>query len=230
MHRFPFLLIVALATTTLADSGSGDGQIFNSRVDSLLTKAERLYDEEEYERAYFIYARDLVPLGYKYAQYMVGYMHLVGAGVDRDLESALAWYRLAAELDTPEFVEAYEQLRDQLSDEQLERSEELYRDLLQQYSHVALAFEQLKTDARALSDQQTGTRLTGSSSSLIVVDPASQKLQSGDRYYEEREARFVRNLADLEKRLGLNDLSRNPRAIDMAEIEAAVDAYLDRLD
>ena len=229
MHRLPILLIVALATTTLADSGSGDGQIFNSRVDSLLNKAERLYDEEEYERAYFIYARDLVPLGYKYAQYMVGYMHLVGAGVDRDLESALAWYRLAAELDTPEFVAVYEQLRDQLNDDQLARSEELYRDLRQQYSHVALAFEQLETDVRALSDQ-TGTRLPGSSSSLIVVDPTSQKQQSGDQYYEEREARFVRNLADLEKRLGLSDLSRNPRAVNMSEIKVAVDAYLERLD
>jgi tetratricopeptide (TPR) repeat protein len=229
MYRSLMLLIVALGATAFADTGSINGNGTSPRVDALLTKADRLYEEEEYERAYFIYARDLVPLGQKYAQYMVGYMHLVGAGVDRDLEQALAWYRLAAELDTPEFVTVYEQLREQLDEEALERSELLYRDLLKQYSHVALAFSQLKADLRELS-VQTGSRLPGSSRPVIVVDPSNQGSQSGSRFYEAAERRFERNLAYLENRLGLSGLSRNPSSVDLNELEAAVDAYLESVD
>lgn len=229
MYRSSILLIVALTATAFADTGSIDGNLFSSRVDALLTKADRLYEAGNYERAYFIYARDLVPLGHKYAQYMVGYMHLVGAGVDRDPEQALAWYRLAAELDTPEFVAVYEQLRDQLDDAALARSEAVYRDLRQQYSYVALAFRQLEADARELTEQ-TGSRLPGGSRAVIVVDPSNQGGRSGSRFYDETQQRFERNLADLETRLGLSGLSRNPRSVDLNELEVAVDAYLERLD
>ena len=67
-------------------------------------KVDRLYDAGFFERAYFIYRNELVPIGDKYAQYMVGFMYLAGLGIEQDSVAALAWYRLAAERGSPDFV------------------------------------------------------------------------------------------------------------------------------
>ena len=56
-------------------------------------KAEALFERGNYERAYFIYRNELAPIGDKYAQYMLGYMHLTGKGATEDRVAATAWYR-----------------------------------------------------------------------------------------------------------------------------------------
>ncbi len=53
-------------------------------------RVEELYVSGAYDRAYFIYRNELAPRGDKFAQYMVGYMHLTGAGVPEDPAVALA--------------------------------------------------------------------------------------------------------------------------------------------
>ena len=40
-------------------------------------RVEQLYISKSYERAYFIYRKELAPRGDKYAQYMIGYMHFM---------------------------------------------------------------------------------------------------------------------------------------------------------
>lgn len=50
----------------------------SAKTNSLQEKAEDLFDRGEYERAHFIYRRDLAPIGDKYAQYMLGWMYAEG--------------------------------------------------------------------------------------------------------------------------------------------------------
>ena len=68
----------------------------NKRTLSTQERVEKMYEAGEYNRALLIYEKDLAPLGDKYAQYMVGYMHLNAKGIPQDKVTALAWYRSAA--------------------------------------------------------------------------------------------------------------------------------------
>ncbi len=52
-------------------------------------KVDQLFERGDYERAYFIYRNELAPAGDKYAQYMVGFMHLTGMGIDEDPVAAV---------------------------------------------------------------------------------------------------------------------------------------------
>ena len=68
------------------------------------SKAEKLYERGDFKRALFIYEKELAKTGDKYAQYMTGYMYLMGHGAPSDPVLASAWYRLAAERRAPEFI------------------------------------------------------------------------------------------------------------------------------
>ena len=117
---------------------------------SLQAKVDGLFARGEYERAYFIYRKELVPLGDKYAQYMVGYLHLTGMGADEDPVLASAWYRLAAERGTPEFIALRDELMRALPPAQRQRSDALYMDLKRQYSDVVILLGSIKDDFREL--------------------------------------------------------------------------------
>ena len=104
---------------------------------SLQIKVDRLFERAEYDRAYFIYRNELAPRGDKYAQYMVGYMHLTGIGADKDLTLASAWYRLSAERGTPEFVSLRDQVMQELPSEQRDQSDAVYRQLFYHDYHLS---------------------------------------------------------------------------------------------
>ena len=75
----------------------------SAKTISVQNKAEQLFEERNYDRAFFIYRNELAPIGDKYSQYMVGFMYLTGKGVEPSRVMATAWYRLAAERGTKEF-------------------------------------------------------------------------------------------------------------------------------
>ena len=81
---------------------------------------EQLYDSKQYKRALTIYETELAPIGDKYAQYMVGYMHLAGQGVEADRAIALAWYRIAAERNESAIVQARDKLFESLTPEEID--------------------------------------------------------------------------------------------------------------
>ena len=83
---------------------------------------DELYSAGEYERALFIDERELPPRGDKYAQYMVGYMHLNAHGLPQDKVRALAWYRLAAERGNEVLVRARDELVVTLTDAEIAAS------------------------------------------------------------------------------------------------------------
>ncbi len=124
------LLVALLATSVEAQQSAGLSTGFaDSRTLRVQRKVDDLFERGEYERAYFIYRNELVPLGDKYAQYMVGFMHLTGKGVTENPIAASAWYRLAAERGTPEFVAVRDFLLVGMMPEERRQSDELFLQL-----------------------------------------------------------------------------------------------------
>ena len=120
--------------------------------------AEEAYDQTDYRRAFFIYRNELVPIGDKYGQYMVGFMYLTGKGVEEDRIAASAWYRLAAERGTREFILARDQVMATLQDAQRNASDRLFVELRQQYGDLALLTRAVRKDYDELRGR-TGSRL-----------------------------------------------------------------------
>lgn len=123
------------------------------RIIKMQEKVDSLFEKGDYERAYFIYREELVPLGDKYAQYMVGYMTLVGKGVPGDLIAGSAWYRLAAERGDPAFLQASNEVLRILSDEQREQSDQRYLELRREFSDVMIVAKLIENDLDALDSR-----------------------------------------------------------------------------
>ena len=147
------LLLMALAAAgAVAAEDKFPGRGTSQDTIKAQQKADRLFEKGKYERALFIYREDLAPVGDKFAQYMIGYMHLTGTGVERDVPAGLAWYRLAAERGDESFVKARDEIHGQLKDEQLAQSEALYRQLRGQFGDVAVLCTMIKRDLEILRD------------------------------------------------------------------------------
>ncbi len=112
------------------------GVPINAKTLRVQEQAEKVYERTQYERAFFIYRNELAPIGDKYGQYMVGYMCLAGKGVPEDRVAASAWYRLAAERGTNEFVRARDGLVKALDAEQKARSDRLFIELRKEYGDL----------------------------------------------------------------------------------------------
>ena len=196
----------------------------------LQAKADELYHDGHWERAHFIYVNDLAAIGDKYSQYMAGYMCLHGRGVEQDPIKASAWYRLAAERGSPEFVEVRDELLESLSDEQKAASDAAFLSLRQRYSDVALLLRQLERERRQAQETPTGSRLTGGDpSAVLVVGPytSTTSLSELKRRQERRLETMIRAIAET--------LEIEPPAADMNDaefnrLEQQVEEYLSVID
>ncbi len=232
------LTILWLAAAVLAspavEAQSASSLISDSRSSRTLTvqhKCDRLFERGEFDRAYFIYRNELVPLGDKYAQYMVGYMHLTGKGVDEDPVVASAWYRLAAERGTPEFVAVRNQLMHDMEAEQHARSDVVYRQLRKEYSDMAVLLRSIKDKFRDLKPT-TGSRLSTEGSPMTVIESGglNRKVSSVDYYGRIRSQ--IEERLELMSELGdFPDLETDPEKVDLDMLERMVsDRLEDRMD
>lgn len=217
------LLSLALGATLPipASAQSTDGVspgLPDPRILSLHAKVDDLFRDGDVSRAYFIYRNELVPLGDKYAQYMVGYMHLTGLAVSQDRAVASAWYRLAAERGTPEFMQLRDQLLFELSEAERARSDQLYRELRQEYNDLAVLLTSIKQHKQALRDRSTD--------SAFSPRPRSR---ASARYYEQLERELEQQLRMLIQLGGFTDLEADPDEIDIEQIERLVSARIDEL-
>lgn len=176
------LMTLALFASTTAiaqwsEFPTGDVDSHTIRVQA---KVESLYERGDYKRAHFIYSNELARQGDKYAQYMTGYMHLMGQGVEEDAVMASAWYRIAAERRAPEFMTVRDQVLRTLTDEQRARSDELYLQLRGEYSDLAIIMGLLVEDLANLKTARTGSRLSGNASSVMIIDPKTGMPVSAD--------------------------------------------------
>ena len=146
------LCCTCIALPTVAQRTSElSADVPDTRTLAVQRKVETLFLEGEHKRAFFIYHEELAPLGDKYAQYMVGYMYDKGMGVARDDVKAVAWYRLAGERNTPEFVAVYKDSITKLDEAKRLRAEVEYLQLRREFSDLAVLFSSIKRDVKVLS-------------------------------------------------------------------------------
>ena len=222
----PFLMSTALAQ----DSSDVGAASTDARTLSVQRKVDELFESGKFERAYFIYRNELAPVGDKYAQYMVGYMHLMGLGVEEDEIHGSAWYRLAAERGYPEFVGVRNQVLGSLDDDELERSDRAYIELRRQYGDVVLVMGQLRRDFDVLTAPKTGSRLQRRGSSVTVVDPVMSVGVSGESYQRKTEFNFRSQLDFVTDTLGIDRVSGQVTAKLLSDLDARVEEYVSQVD
>lgn len=193
-------------------------------------QAEEVYERTDYERAFFIYLHELAPIGDKYGQYMVGFMYLTGKGVEEDRIAASAWYRLAAERGTKEFVRVRDQVMRSLDDAEQAESDRLFIELRRKYGDLALLVRAIRDDYEKLGNL-TGSRLSGGSGPMMVVEMGgSGSTTSGSEYNSRIERRLRARLNYLAQysEIGIDD--EDVASYDIDAIERKIEAYLGRLN
>ncbi len=152
-------------------------------------------------------------------------MHLTGHAVKPDKVVASAWYRLAAERGTPEFVELRDQLLVELSEEDRAQSDRIYRELRRDYNDLAVLLASIKRQERALrarsADRAPATQVSTSAFSPTPRGP------EGARYYQRLERNLELQLQMLARLGDFPDLETDPDKIDLAEIEQRVTARIE---
>ena len=133
-------------------------------------RVDKLVERGKYERAMLIYRHELAPLGDKYAQYMIGFLYLAGKGVDEDVVTAVAWYRLAAERHQETFVNEHDELWSHLDDEQKRRADEVYVALRGELGDAALIERLVKEDLARLDSRSRETPFAETSVSRSNFD------------------------------------------------------------
>lgn len=216
-------LFALFSTAAAGQSSSGlSAGLSDSRTLKVQSKVDDLYERGEFKRAYFIYRNELVPIGDKYAQYMVGYMHLTGMGAKQDNVAAAAWYTLAAERGTPEFVAVRDQLMHDLTAEDKERSLARYHELRREFGDLVLLLATIRRDLGNL-EARTGSRLPSDSGSLAVVEASSSsRSQSGANYYGRIRQQLQTRLQMLAEIGDFPDLETNPDRVNIDDVERLV--------
>jgi hypothetical protein len=225
--NFRILLLLILLLPGLAAAASlGETRASESPTLRLHEKAEDLYRNGHWQRAYFIYVNELAAVGDKYAQYMAGYMWLNGKGVPRDEVRASAWYRLAAERGAPEFVEVRDQLLESMSEADREASDAAFIALRQKYSDLILALGHAREERELLDTRPTGSRLSGNSSAITIIDPRTGVTITRSEYIGRLESRIRLRLAFITRTLDIEPVEPDASDRDFEALAAKVDAYL----
>jgi Sel1 repeat len=223
------IIAVVFCLTAPAAFAQSAGPFPGSAVDAktlrIQERVEELYEQGDYDRAFFNYRNELAPIGDKYAQYMVGYMYLTGTGVEEDPVLASAWYRLAAERSYKEFINERDHILSLFSDVDLIRSDSLYLQLRGEYSDVVLLLELVKDDLDML-EARTGSRLSGGGGSVTIVDIRSGSSISGDRMYGEIRKRIEARLRFMGTQLDFPNLDTDPDDVDIDELEKIVGEFV----
>lgn len=182
-------------------------------------RVEELYENREYERALLIYEEDLAPTGDKYAQYMVGYIHLAGQGVPPSRVVALAWYRLASERGEPLFVQARDELLQSMDAAEIEASNEIFRPIWNELGDSRLLLELIRADMEILSER-TGSRLAAGADSrpLTVINVRSANIGS-ENFYQQVSDRVEQRLNYLDTEVEISDIALETDLDDLQSME-----------
>lgn len=167
---------------------------------------DELYAAGEYKRALFIYEKELAPRGDKYAQYMVGYMHLNTPGMPQDKATALAWYRLAAERENEVLQQARDELAADLTQAEIDASNRIFLDLLQEIGDTTLIMKLIRRDMNTLSSR-TGTHIRGATSggSTVILRPSGTT--ENPNFYRDIRLRLEARLSYLETKVEISDIA-----------------------
>src|SRR5262249_33121114 len=95
---------------------------------------------------------------YKPAEYNLGVMYARGQGVAVDLPRAMAWMALAAERNEPHYVDAREAVYAELTKEQFEQANAMWREMKKTYGDE-VALRRAKARWAEARSQITGSRV-----------------------------------------------------------------------
>lgn len=220
-----------LVTQILAqDFAFRDDDYRDSATLSVQDKAEELFGEGDYKRAHFIYLNELAPIGDKYAQYMVGFMILSGLGAAEDPVVASAWYRLAAERKTPEFVAVRDDLIRRLDTADMERSDKIYSRLRLEYSDIAVRMREVREDFERVASGPTGSRTSSSSSPVMIVRPREGTGMSAEAYNQQLRRRMQKHLDFIAKTLEIDSVDADITADELDRLEQQVMTFAAKVD
>ena len=227
---FAGILVFFLASTAGAqNSNTVPDMPVDARTLRVQEQAEEVYQRTDYKRAYFIYRNELASIGDKYGQYMVGFMHLTGKGVEEDRVAASAWYRLAAERGTKEFVGARDQVMRSLDDTQRAESDRMYIELRQQYGDLILLAKAIREDYELLRER-TGSRIGAGGSPVTVLElNRGGAVGSGSDYYERIERRIQARLEYIARHTEIEIIDIDVHTVDFDAIEQQIAAHVSRL-
>jgi TPR repeat protein len=162
---------------------------------------------------------------------MVGYMHLTGMGADKDPALASAWYRLAAERDTPEFVALRDRVMQELPSEQRVQSDAAYRKLRRDYSDLAVLLRSIRHHVHELQ-ARSGAGVTSTPASITVFSSQTSMratVPTSDYY-----ARIRLQLRDQLRKLAalgdFADLETDPSKVNVDEVERLVNERIAATD
>jgi len=227
------ILVAAVAQAVVGHAQQAPaypGYQLDARTLNVQAKAEESFENEDYDRAHFIYLNDLAPIGDKYAQYMLGFMSLNGLGVVEDPVLASAWYRLAAERNGPQFVKVRDELLRRLDAVDLGRSDEIYLRLRREYSDIVIAMREVRKNYDDLASMATGSRLGNPSAAVTIVRPRAGSSMSGDAYFREAHRRMQEHLDHITAVLGIERIEGEISGAELSSLERKVNDYVARVD
>ncbi len=192
-------------------------------------RVDELYEAGEFERAFFIYEKELAPRGDKYAQYMVGYMHLNGQSVPQDKVRALAWYRLSAERGYEILEQARDELARAMTREEIDASNTILLELLQRIGDTALIMKLIRRDMDELK-RRTGTHIASSniSSPMITITPSG--VPQDPNYYRNLRRRLEARLNYLETNVIISDVTLESEDERLRQFEEQIKSELASID
>ncbi len=95
------LSLISISSLALADEAADSLQYFHDKAtQQKLQDADQKLKNKEYDKAFPLY-KALADKGNKVAQYQVGYMYQHGYGIEKDDQSATAWYLKARQQVLP---------------------------------------------------------------------------------------------------------------------------------
>ena len=183
-------------------------------------EADSAFAKGDYGQALEVYQTELAPLGDKYSQYMVGYMYLAGKGVQEDAILASAWYRLAAQRETEEYVRIRDSLLALFNDEQRSRSDQLYTSLRREMGDLTLVGQLVESDLQVLRRGRS-LFLQGST----VRSMSRQRIDAMDAAAERINARVEMLDRQIVLESTLDDSERESLTKLLREAETEVEAY-----
>jgi hypothetical protein len=156
-------------------------------------------------------------------------MHLTGTGTEEDPVAASAWYRLAAERSYPEFVAVRDQLLAAFTEPDRLRSDFEYRELRRKYSDLVILERLIREDLKLL-EPLTGSRLSGSTSAVTILEPRSGLLVSSEQLRVRARARIEERLRQIDALVDDVDIETDPDRLEPALLREQVNAAVERLD
>jgi len=226
MKKFVQLIFIVLSLGVPLAATAGDafpGQAPSRSELRIQEKVDSLFEKGDYERAMFIYEKELSPLGDKFAQYMVGYMHVAGKGVTQDAILASAWYRLAAERGHDEYVRVRDKLLTSMNDEQRTRSDSLFFNLRRRMGDAALISNLIEQDVTILESRREPIPISGSNFERNTFR-GSDSINAGVAKRLDSRAKYLNQLIDSDESLSRGEHETLGKSL--ADAQRVLDAYI----